>query len=75
MTDESAGRDQERETPQASRPAFMGTAAPVPDRARRQSTVPRWVPLSIAVALLAGFGLGVGGTLLVTGGDEAATAY
>jgi len=73
MTDESVSPDHEA-APETSRPAFMGTAAPVPERARRQGTVPRWVPLSIAAALLVGFGLGVGGTLLVTGGDEAAAA-
>jgi len=62
------------EAPTASRPAFMGTAVPVPDRAARRSTMPRWVPLSIVAALLIGFGLGVGGTLLILGGDEAAAA-
>ena len=56
-----------------SRPAFMGTALPVPERTGRQSKLPRWVPLSIVGALLIGFGLGIGGTLLISGGDEAAS--
>jgi len=62
------------EAPEGSRPAFMGTAAPVPERTRRQGTVPRWVPLSIVAALVIGFGLGVGGALLISGGDGAAVA-
>lgn len=62
------------EAPDSSRPAFMGTAVPVPERAGRQTALPRWVPLSIVAALLIGLGLGIGGTLLVSGGEEAAAA-
>lgn len=62
------------EVPESSRPAFLGTTIPVPDRARRQSKSPRRVPLSNLAALLIGIGLGVGGTLLISGGDGAAAA-
>ena len=47
MSPEPGANPEEAST--TSRPAFMGTAVPVPDTAARRSTTPRWVPLSIVV--------------------------
>jgi hypothetical protein len=53
--------------PDPGRPAFMGPAAPVAERSRSKPSLPRWVPWSIAGALIAGIAVGAAGTLLLTG--------
>jgi thiol-disulfide isomerase/thioredoxin len=55
----------------ADDPAGGDTGTDAPSPSGGSGTPPRraWIPISIAGALLVGIGLGIGGTLLVTGGD------
>lgn len=66
MTDDPASP-----APEASRPAFMGPEAPVAARPAPAGPLPRWVPWSMAAALVVGIGIGAAGASLL--GDAGTT--